>query len=330
MSPAPTRSRPRTLAPATARPALSRVSSRAPVVPSAPRAPVTLVALLALALGLLLAAPAAASGVLDGVVRTYQGNASNWLERVAPLARQLFASLAALEFIVAGIVWLVEGRAADSILRSLVFKVLLLGFLWTTIAYFPSFVPRITAGFEAAGQEASGQVAVSPSEVVDQGMVVVAEIFNDLTFSGLLAHPAGLLVYTLVALIILLAYISIAAQLVLVLTESYIVVTGGIFFLGFSGFRGTATVADNYLLYALQVGVRIFLLYLLIAVGGEFSDDWARSLGDASFSPVNFRPLFEVLAGSLIYAFLVWRIPSHVAAQLTHNAQFRLRDALAH
>ena len=299
-------------------------------LPRARSRTLALATLIALALGLLLALPAAASGVLDGVVRTYQSNSSLWIERVAPLARQLFASLAALEFIVAGIVWLVEGKAADAILRSLVFKVLLLGFLWTTIAFFPSFVPRITAGFEQAGQEASGQVAVSPSEVVDQGMVVVAEIVNDLTFSGLLAHPAGLLFFTLVALIILLAYVSIAAQLVLVLVEAYIVVSGGIFFLGFAGFRATATLADNYLLYALQVGIKIFLLYLLVAVGGDFSDDWARSLSDASFSPVNFRPLFEVLAGALIYAFLVWRIPSHVAAQLTQNAQFRLRDALAH
>ena len=286
-------------------------------------------ALLALALGLLLALPASASGVLDGVVRTYQSNASQWLERVAPLARQLFATLAALEFIVAGIVWLVEGRAADAIFRSLVLKVLLLGLLWTTIAFFPSFVPRITAGFEQAGQEASGLLTVSPSEVVDLGLAIIGEILNDLTFSGLVAHPAGLMVYAPVALMILLAYISIAAQLVLVLVEAYVVVSGGIFFLGFSGFRATAPLADNYLLYALQVGIKIFLLYLLVAVGADFTDDWSASLRDASFSPANFRPLFEVLAGTLIYAFLVWRIPAHVAGQLTQNAQFRLRDALS-
>ena len=224
---------------------------------------------------------------------------------------------------------MLSGESADAILRGVVRKFLLLGLFYTLIAFFPAYVPYITYGFEQAGQRASGELAVSPSAVIDQGIYVTAVLFDNVSTAGFLAHPAGTLLYPIVALLVLLAYISIAAQLVLALVESYFVVTSGMLFLGFAGFRGTASLADNYLLYSFQVGTKIFLLYMLVAVGGDFTEEWSRNLLDVQpFTGETLRPTFEVLGGSLIYAFLVWRIPGHVAGFLTHNAQFRLRDAL--
>ena len=281
-----------------------------------------------LAASLFLSAPAGAAQSLDGIVGAYQGHASLWLSRLAPLARDLFAYLAALEFAVAGLVWMFEGRTADVILRGIVRKVLLLGLFWTLIAFFPNFVPNITFGFEKVGQVASDTEAISPSSVIDQGIFVTAQIFDNVTTAGLLAHPAGTFLFPLVALLILLAHVSIAAQLVLVLVESYLVVTSGILFLGFAGFRGTATLADNYLRYAFRVGVKIFLLYMLVAVGSDFVDSWTQNLLDISFTLASLRPIFEVLGGTLVYAFLVWRLPGEVASQLTETAPFGLREAL--
>ena len=299
------------------------MSARRSIAPAA-------LAFTAAALVLAFARPAAAEPILDGIVRTYQDAGSLWLARVAPLARTLFASLAALELVVAAIVWLLHSESVDGILRGLARKFLLLGFFYALIALFPMFVPYVIYSFEKAGQSASGSLALSPSAVVDQGVFVAAQLFDNVTTAGLIAHPAGALLWPLVALIVFLAYVVIAAQLVLALVESYFVVTSGSLFLGFAGFRATATLADNYLLYAFQVGVKIFLLYMLVAVGQDFTAAWTRDLLDAGFfSDSGLRASLRVLAGTVIYAFLVWRIPGHVAGFLTQNAQFRFRDALA-
>jgi type IV secretion system protein TrbL len=294
------------------------------------RTPVALAALLVIFVALAGARPAAADPILDGIVRGYQGASSSWLARVAPLARTLFASLAALELVVSAIVWLLRSESLDGIFRGLARKFLLLGFFYALIALFPMFVPTVLYGLEQAGQQASGSLALSPSGVIDQGVFVTAQLFDNLTTAGLLAHPAGALLWPIVSLIVFLAFIAIAAQLVLALVESAFVLSAGALFLGFAGFRATATLADNFVLYAFQVGTKIFLLYMLVAVGQDLVGAWTRDLLDAGFfSTSGLQATLRILAGSVIYAFLVWRIPGHVAGFLTHNAQFRFRDALS-
>jgi type IV secretion system protein TrbL len=134
----------------------------------------------------------------------------------------------------------------------------------------------------------------------------------------------------LVSLIVLLAFISIAAQLVMTLVESYLVVTGGVVFLGFAAFRGSAPIADKYLVYAVQVGVKLFLLYLMVATGMAMVSTWVADMQQqlAIFGG-NFKPLFDLLAGTVVFALLVWRIPTQVSHFLTQSVHLHLREALA-
>src|SRR2546426_12357578 len=83
--------------------------------------------------------------------------------------------------------------------------------------------------------------------------------------------PAMAVFAALAALIIALAYVVIAAQLALVLIESYIVLGGGVLFLGFAAFRGTAAFADNLIAYTFGVGVKVFLLYLIVGLGSQIA-----------------------------------------------------------
>ena len=42
----------------------------------------------------------------------------------------------------------------------------------------------------------------------------------------------------------------------------------------------------------------------------------------------SWRPLFDVLAGSIVFALLVWRIPTQASHFLTQNVHVNLREAL--
>ncbi|HVT60362.1 MAG TPA: P-type conjugative transfer protein TrbL [Thermoanaerobaculia bacterium] len=275
------------------------------------------------------AAPGGGDQILDGLVREYAGSAADWLQTVIPLAQRTFAILAALELAISGLLWALGREGIDAAFSTLLRKFIVLSFLFSLLHLFPLWVPAISRGFESAGQAASGSAAVNPSQVLDVGVTIASNMLLGLDGAGFLTNPAGNLVGSLAALLVLLAYAAIAAQICLTLIENYIVLTGGALFLGFAGFRGTVPFAENYLLYAFQVGTRIFLLYLLVGVGLGLSRQWVQlTLGTSGQLFPSLTPQLHVLAGALIFCLLVWRIPGAVASRLTQGASFRLQDAL--
>jgi type IV secretion system protein TrbL len=274
--------------------------------------------------------PAPTDGLLDGLVHDYETYSASWLERIAPLAQRTFAILAALEFAVSGIWWALGRDSLDEIGASLLKKFILLSFLFSLIYLFPLWVPFVTRGFQTAGQTAAGVNTLNPSQLLDIGLTIASNMLLSFGSLGFLANPTGNIVASITGFFVVLAYTVIAARICLTLIESYIVLTGGLLFLGFAGFRLTATFAENYILYAFYVGTKIYLLYLLIGVGTAMSQRWA-SLPFTSSTlvfPPSLTPHFHVMAGAVIFALLAWKLPSSVAARLTQGASFRLQDAL--
>lgn len=273
---------------------------------------------------------AAAGGVLDGLIESYQSSSAGWLERMVPVAERVFALLAALEFAVSGLWWALGGAGLDAAFAAFLRKFIVLSFLYALISAFPLWVPAIPGGFESAGQAAAGSSAVNPSQVLDLGITIASNLLLSFTALGALANPGGSLLAALAALIVLLAYAGIAAQICLVLVETYLVLTGGVLFLGFAAFRATAPLAEGYLLYAFQTGTKIYLLYLLVGVGSALSRQWAamQLAPEAQGFAPSLAPHFQVLAGALVFCLLVWRIPGAVAARLTQGAALGLREAV--
>ena len=63
------------------------------------------------------------------------------------------------------------------------------------------------------------------------------------------------------------SFAFIAGQLLITLIESYIAVYGGIILLGFGGSRWTSDMASSYMKYAVAVGMKLMLCYLVIGLG---------------------------------------------------------------
>ena len=69
------------------------------------------------------------------------------------------------------------------------------------------------------------------------------------------------------AVVIFIAYLAIAIQFVVAMVESYLVIGAGVIFLGFGGSRWTAAYVERYIAYAVSVGMKILVLYLLVGAG---------------------------------------------------------------
>lgn len=299
-----------------------------PLTPAARR--LALAAGLGLLLALVLAVPVLAqqaAPVLDGIGQQYQAASRLWRPRLIPVAQRLFIVLAGIEFAVSGAVWAIRRDSLDDIAGKFLLKFTLVAFLLTLITSFTFWIPPIVNGFAAAGEQAIGGLTVSPSGVLDIGRETSVKVLATLDVGVMFKNPAMAIYGAIAALIIALAYIAIAAQLVLVLVESYIVLGGGVLFLGFAAFRGTAGLAENLVAYTFGVGVKIFLLYLIVGLGTDIARGWIPLIQTSTFfGPAS--PLFQVVGGAVIFAVLAIRIPNVVASRLAGQGSMGLAAAL--
>jgi P-type conjugative transfer protein TrbL len=292
-----------------------------------------LTALIVCAIASLLLVPAIAHAqtqqpVLDGIANQYRDASRLWRPRLIPIAQQLFMLLASIEFAVSGLVWALRHDRLDDIAAKFLLKFTLTAFLLALITSFTLWIPPIVNGFAAAGERAIGSSGtISPSGIIDIGRETSLSILSALDVGVMLSNPAMAIYGAIAAFVVALAYTAIAAQLVFVLVESYVVLGGGVLFLGFAAFRGTAGFAENLISYTFGIGIKIFLLYLIVGLGSQIARSWIPLIQSSSFfGPAS--PLLQVVGGSMIFAVLAIRVPNSVAARLSGTSTFGIAHAL--
>ena len=110
-------------------------------------------------------------------------------------------------------------------------------------------------GVPSTGAHTIGNIAMDASGLPNVCMVSGTPG----TFVPLQPGGANNAIYAaLSAFLLFLCFLVVAAQLTLVMIESYIVLGAGVLFLGFSAFRGTASFGENLIAYAFHDGIKVF------------------------------------------------------------------------
>ena len=268
---------------------------------------------------------AAAQAVGDDLTREYQIMTGAWAARLFPIAQRTFLMLAGIELALSAIVWGIKRDTLDSVLGQFVLKFFLISVLYFLMVAFGTWGYTITNSLAQAGQVASGRSGLSPAAVVETGLELYGQMMSKAFAWGLLLSTADTIAATVGGFVVVLAFALIAAQLVITLVESYIVIGTGVFFFGLAAFRGTSTLTDRYLAYAFSVGIRLFLLYLLVGIGMDLATSWASTI--SSMSAVSFKMTFRIVMGSIIFAVVTVVIPNRTARQLTDGISFGLPSA---
>src|SRR5216684_2290719 len=263
------------------------------------------------------------STILNDIVRDYESVTTAWFTSLFPIAQGVFWTLVLIELIWSAIWWVVDREDGLGVVAALLRKVLAVGFFYAFLLNGGSWTRAIVQGFSQAGAAASGVADLSPSGVFDQGVALANKILNAVEGLGILEGVFPSLVAALTALVVVVSFAIIAAQLLVALVEGFIVIGAGILFVGFSGSRWTKFFTERYLSYAASVGVKLFVLYLIMGVGMGIAARWAPVLGRGGFSPI---PFFYVMGGSLIFLFLTWHIPSVAAAMMAGAVHLSLAD----
>lgn len=301
-----------------------------------PKNPLLKIALLALLAGL----PASAwadgatlqdctqvtgGGFFDNVVLAYQGGTSSWLANAGTIAQHIFWSLAAIEFVWSAINWVLKKNDVGELMASLFFKMMSLMFFYWLIFTASAWIPMALQGFQqmAAGVTGSTGTAlptvasgmVSPSGVASVGVCVVQNIGAALNTADLSLADEIIVGLTMIALVIVIAisYVLIVLQIMMTEIEAFIVLFGGLVMLGFTGSRWTAPWGDKYFGYAVSVGAKLMVIYLVVTLGNSLVSAYVNQIL-AEIQATGGVPAFSASANImlvvLVYAGLAWNLPA--------------------
>src|SRR5438132_7881972 len=219
--------------------------------------------------------------------------------------------------------WVLDREDGLGALASLLRQVVAIGFFYALLLNGGTWIPAVTQSFSQAGAAAAGITKLNPTDVFDQGLALANKILNATAARGLLDKFLASVLAGITALVVVIAFAIIAAQLLVVLVESFIVIGAGVLFLGFAGSQWTRFFTERYLSYVASVGVKLFVLYLIMGVGMGIAARWMSVLNRGGFSPI---PFFYVMGGSLVFLFLTWHIPSVAAAMMVGSVHLSLAD----
>ena len=265
------------------------------------------------------------STILNDIVRDYEAISTSWFSALGPIANKIFWILVAIQLTWSAIWWVLDREDGLAVVSSLLRQVVAIGFFYALLLSGGTWIPAIIQSFSQAGATAAGLTDLSPTGVFDQGLALANKILNATSDLGLLDGFFASLVAGITAIVVVIAFAVIAAQLLVALVESFIVIGAGVLFLGFAGSRWTKFFTERYLSYVASIGVKLFVLYLIMGVGMGIAARWMPVLERGGFSPI---PFFYVMGGSLVFVFLTWHIPSVAGSMMAGAVSLSLADAV--
>lgn len=255
-------------------------------------------------------AQASNGNIYETVLDRYQAVASTWATVITGHATWLFWTLALISM-----VWtfgMMALRKADmqEFFAEFVKFTIFTGFYWWLLTNGPYFADTIIRSLRQIGGEATGLGAtLTPSTVSDIGF----DVFFDTLDKATIRSPVISFVGILLGLGVLLLLSLVAVNMLILLVSSWILLYGGIFFLGFGGSRWTSDMAINYYKTVLGVAASLFSMVLIVGVATSVMDQYYQAMGP----DIQLKELAVVLIVAFIMAMLIKSVPPLISGIIT-------------
>lgn len=252
--------------------------------------------------------------VLNGVQAKFEPLKATWGRIIKSYAERLFWALVAVDFGWTTVTYVIEKSDVGDMLGSLAKKMMTICFFFTLLKMSDTWIPMILDSFSQIGKEAggvSGQ-SMTPDGIAGVGFSTALGMFEALNGKGMTEKIALVLPITGLAILVFLAFLFVAAQLLVTLIESYIAIGGGIIMLGFGGSRWTTDMASKYMQYAVATGVKLMVIYLIVGAGQTLFDQAAMIDADNIT-----QSCLQAAGAGLVYAYLAFQIPAIASAMMS-------------
>ena len=259
--------------------------------------------------------------LLDKIEGGFSGKAAAWGSIVRIYANRLFWLLAVIDFSFMCATFVLDRKEIEDLFSSLVRKIMTLGFFWFVLKTSNDWIPQILGSFIKIGKEASGATATTPDSIAVTGYDSAMAAFQAMSELGITEKIGAVMPTVVMALLIFMAFLWVAVQLLVATIETSIAVGAGIILLGFGGSKWTTDMASKYMQYSIATGLKLMLLYLIVGMGQTLFDDIHIVGGDKYLESV------MVATGSaLTYAFLATKIPAMAGAMMSGSPSLSAGD----
>ena len=267
-------------------------------------------------------------GILTGLAHQFSTTTGPWATTALGYAQGLFFALVAIEIAWSAITYVLQKDSLPDFVAALLLKILSVGFFYILLQpqYGPVWISDILSSFSQAGSAIGGMPQLAPSDPssifncgTDIANAMLQSVSNNpggINFGNLLPAIEAVLAALICSLGVVIAFAIIAGQLLITLIESYIVIGAGVFMLGFTGSRWTLVFGEKYVGYAVSVGIKLFMLELIVGLGYGLGQQWAALFGNGIAPPETY---VEVVGAALVFGFLAWQVPS-LAGSLMNGA----------
>ena len=256
------------------------------------------------------------NGTFDTIVSLFQAASAPLFARVYGPMRGLFLVLFAIDFSWETGLSLLN-NSADFWARILR-KLILFAVLWGLLITAPFWLSTLIDGFTQLSKDLTGLSGLSPSAVLSQGIHLFFVMFTAWKGIASALNPVALFLRLFTGIALLIAFTLIAAALLRVLIEAALALGGLAFFLAFLGHKLTWGLAEGYLVYLIELGTRIFVLYLLVGIGSGLADIWTIQLENAPALSIFFDPrlFLAIPLSAAVWASMVLILPGSIARQI--------------
>ena len=278
-----------------------------------------------LSLLLLLPATAYAQPVVAGVdqlLTQFQTVSAGWGGRIQALAMGTFGLLAIID-----LVWCVGYRTLMSrgempdFIYALVHEVIFLSFFFWLLTTFSTTGPLIIKSFQFAAQQAGG-IPSQPNAVFAEGIKIASDICAQVS----IWHPGDSLSLILCGLIVVTCFALITASMVVIIVESFFIVSAGQILLMFGGSHFTVDMVHALIRQVIGIGLKLYILQLIASVGAAFIAGWTTATGAGT---VTFQGIMIEIGLSLLLLAVTMMVPSRFERLVTHIGSGGVGDLAA-
>lgn len=242
------------------------------------------------------------TNILDSVLAKYQAAATAWGSVMVNYASWLFWGLALISMVWTFGMMALKNAGIQEALAEIVRFFAVLGFFWWILSNGPAIADSIVRSMWMIGAKAIGQSTdFTPGGVVQIGFDIFFKVLDQSSVWSPVDSACGILI----AAIILAILALVGVNLLLLFVSAWVLIYGGVFFLGFGGGRWTQDIAINYYKTVLGIGAQIMAMLLLIGIGKSFVDQYYAGMSAGA----NLKELGVMLVVALVLLYLTNKVP---------------------
>ena len=239
--------------------------------------------------------------ILGKISGTFYAKAEAWASTLENAAKTIFYWLLVIDVAVFGIRGAIDmkrGVPVASLFGEFAILIFFSALMFSCLTHYKEWSNNVINGFSTLGQSL-GSSKVLVGDLFRTGLIMAGNVWDAMS----LFEPIVSLGFLLSGFVLLFCFALMAAEVLLIKCESYIVMNAGIFLLGFGGMRYFREQSITFMKYGFTVAVKLFVIQLLMSMAVSFTNDFK-----------NIEPTWGnvavIMGASLVMVMLVRTIPS--------------------